>query len=85
VEPQFPASTSASKLLQCRGCGTLAPARMREQAASDKPVAAAISASVNASSFDAISRLNHASSRWPRCSRAQARLSYRRRSHRPKN
>jgi hypothetical protein len=36
---------------------------MREQAASDKPVAAAISASVKASSFGAISRLNHASSR----------------------
>jgi hypothetical protein len=46
-----------------RGCGILAPARMREQAAaaSDKPVAAAISASVNASSFAAVSRVNHAS------------------------
>gem|GEM_PF-5897362 len=41
----------------------LALARMREQAASDKPVAFAISASVNASSFGAISRRNHASSR----------------------
>jgi hypothetical protein len=36
---------------------------MREQAASDKPVAAAISLNVKASSFGAISRLNHASSR----------------------
>jgi hypothetical protein len=32
---------------------------MREQAASDKPLAAAISLSANASSFGAISRLNH--------------------------
>jgi hypothetical protein len=48
--------------------------RMREQAARDKPVAPAISASVKASSFGAISRLNHASSRWPGCSRAQLRL-----------
>jgi hypothetical protein len=37
---------------------------MREHAASDKPVAAAISLSENASSLGAISRLNHASSRW---------------------
>jgi hypothetical protein len=36
---------------------------MRGQAASDKPVAAAIPLSVNASSFGAISRLNQASSR----------------------
>jgi hypothetical protein len=35
---------------------------MREHAASDKPVASAISASVKASSFGAISRLNYASS-----------------------
>jgi hypothetical protein len=39
-------------------CGTFGPARMREQVASDNPVAAAISLSVNASSFGAISRLN---------------------------
>jgi hypothetical protein len=39
---------------------------MREHAASDKPVAAAISFSENASSLGAISRLYHASSRWPR-------------------
>ncbi len=43
--------TSASKAPQCRGCGTCVPARIREQAASDEPVAAAISASVNVSSF----------------------------------
>ena len=36
-------STSSRNASQCRGCGTLAPARMREHAASDKPVAAAIS------------------------------------------
>jgi hypothetical protein len=36
---------------------------MREHAASDKPVAAAISLSVKPSSFGATSRLNHASSR----------------------
>jgi hypothetical protein len=67
-------STSSRNFSQCRGCGTLAPARMREQAASDKLVAAAISASVKASSFGAISRLNQASSRRPGCSRAQRRL-----------
>ena len=50
-DPQFPASTSASKLLQCRGCGTVAADRMREQAASNKPVAVAISRRENASSF----------------------------------
>ncbi len=54
--------------------GTFAPLRMREQAASDNPVALPISLSENASSFGAISRLNHASSRWPGCSRAQLRL-----------
>ena len=47
---------------------------MREQAARDKPVALPISLSEKASSFGTISRLNHASSRWPRCSRAQLRL-----------
>jgi len=47
---------------------------MREQAASDNPVAAAISASEKASSFGAISRLNHPLSRSPGCSRAQRRL-----------
>lgn len=36
---------------QCRGCGTLAPARMREQAASERPVGLPISLSENASSF----------------------------------
>jgi hypothetical protein len=36
---------------------------MREQAASDKPVASDNSLSEKASSFDAISRLNHAWSR----------------------
>ena len=36
---------SARKASQCLGCGTLAPARMREQAASDGPVALAISLS----------------------------------------
>jgi hypothetical protein len=45
---------------------------MREQAASDKPVAAAISLSVNASSFGAISRLNRASSRELGSSRSPA-------------
>ena len=40
----------------------LAPARMHEHTASDKPVAAAISRSKNSSSFGATSRLNHASS-----------------------
>jgi ferredoxin len=43
AEPHFPASTSASKPSQCRGCGICVQARMREQAASDNPVAAAIS------------------------------------------
>ena len=37
-------------------------------------MALAIALSVNASSFGAISRLNHASSCWPGCSRAQLRL-----------
>ena len=37
MEPQSPASTNASKLLQCLGCGMLTPALIREQAASDKP------------------------------------------------
>jgi hypothetical protein len=50
------------------------PALMREQAASDKPAALAISLSVKASSFGAISRSNQASSRSPGCSRAQLRL-----------
>jgi hypothetical protein len=65
---------SSRKASQCRGCGTFARARIREHAASDKPVAVAISRSEKASSFGAISRLNHASSRWPGCSRAQLRL-----------
>jgi hypothetical protein len=39
------------------------PARTREQAASDKPIANAISLSESASSFGAIPRLNDASSR----------------------
>jgi hypothetical protein len=47
---------------------------MREQAASDKPVALPISLSENVSSFGAISRLNQASSRCLGCSRAQRRL-----------
>jgi hypothetical protein len=47
--------------------------RIREQAASDKPVAAAIYASENASSFDAISRMNQVSSHRAGCSRAQLR------------
>lgn len=47
---------------------------MREQAASDKPVALAISLSEKASRFGAISRLNHVSSRWAGCSRALLRL-----------
>jgi hypothetical protein len=67
-------SASFCKASQRLGCGTLARARMREQAASDRPVVAAISASVKASSFGVISRLNHASSRWLRCWRAQLRL-----------
>jgi hypothetical protein len=46
---------------------------MAEHAANDT-VAAAISLSEKASSFDAISRLNNASSRWPGCSRAQLRF-----------
>ena len=46
----------------------------REQAASDKPVALAISLSEKASSFGTISRLNHASSHCPGCSRAHSRL-----------
>ncbi len=37
-------------------------------------MAVAISLSEKASSFGAISRLNHGSSRWPGCSRAQRRL-----------
>ena len=41
---------------------------MREQAASDNPVTSPIALSEKASSFGAISRLNHASSRWPGCS-----------------
>ena len=49
-------------------------ARMREQAASERSVALPISLSENASRFGAISRLNHASSRWAGCSRAQVRL-----------
>ena len=44
MELQFPVSSSASKASQCRGCTTLARARMREQAASDKPVAASVTA-----------------------------------------
>ncbi len=67
-------SASSRKASQCRGCGTLAAERIREQAESDKPVAAAISRSEKPSSFGAISRLNQASSRWPGCSRAQLRL-----------
>ena len=67
----FQARTNAANASQCLGCGTLAPARIREQAANDKPVVAAISLSVKASSFGAISRLNHASSRCPGCSRDQ--------------
>src|SRR5579863_6060210 len=63
-----------SRAPQCRGCGTFTPARIREHAASDKPVAAAISLSEKPSSFGAISRLNQSSSRWPGCSRAQRRL-----------
>ena len=39
------------------------------RAASDKPVAFAISLSENASSFGTISRVNQASSRWHECSR----------------
>jgi hypothetical protein len=39
-----------------------------------KPVTLAISLSVKASNLGAISRLNHTSSRWPGCSRAQLRL-----------
>jgi hypothetical protein len=54
---QFPASTSVTKLHLYLGCGTLAPARIREQATSDKPVAAAISLSGNGSSFGAISHV----------------------------
>jgi hypothetical protein len=38
----FPASTNASKASQCRGCGAFAPARKREQAVSESPVALAI-------------------------------------------
>ena len=67
-------SVSLFKASQCLACGTLVSARMREQAASDSPVASAISLSENASSFGATSRLNHASSRGPGCSRAQLRL-----------
>jgi DNA-binding phage protein len=44
---------------------------MREQAASDNPVALPIFLSENASSFGATSRLKHASSRWPGCSLAR--------------
>jgi hypothetical protein len=36
------AATSLRKTSQCLGCGTRVPARMREQAARDKPVALAI-------------------------------------------
>ncbi len=59
---------------QCRGCGIFAPARMREQATSNRTVALPISLSENASSLGAISRLNQASSRWLGCSRAQLRF-----------
>ena len=68
------ALTNASNASQCRGCGTFAPARMREHAASESPVALPISLSEKASSFGTISRLNHASSRCSGCSRAQLRL-----------
>jgi hypothetical protein len=47
---------------------------MREQAASDNPVASEISLREKPSSFGAISRLNHASSRGPGCSRDRLRL-----------
>jgi hypothetical protein len=49
ASPAYP--SSVSNVCQCLGCGTLVPARMREQAASDKPVALAISLSVNLSSL----------------------------------
>ena len=68
------ALTNASNASKCLGCGTFAPARMREHAASERPVALPISLSVKASSFGAISRLNQASSRSPGCSRAKWRL-----------
>ena len=50
------------------------PARIREQAASDKPVALAISLSERASSFGTTSRRNHAASRSAAAPRAHARL-----------
>ena len=59
---------------QSLGCGNRWPARIREQAASDKLVASAISLSVKVSSFGVILRLNQASFRWPGCSRAQLRF-----------
>ena len=61
-------STSASKAGQCRGCGTRVPERKREQAASDRPTACAISPSANASSFGGTSRRTHARSRCSGCS-----------------
>ena len=54
--------TGENKASQCLGCGTFEPARIREQAASDNPVALPISLGEKASTFGAISRLNHASS-----------------------
>lgn len=71
--PRLP-FTSARNAAQCRGCGIRRPERIREQAVSDSPVTLAISLSEKPSSFGAISRLNHASSRRPGCSRAQLRL-----------
>jgi hypothetical protein len=59
---------------QWRARGARAPERLREHAASDSLVAAAISRSEKASSIGAVSRLNDASSLWPGCSRAQLRL-----------
>ena len=50
------------------------PARMREQAASDKPVALAIWLREEASSFGTISRRNHAASRSAAAPRAHERL-----------
>jgi hypothetical protein len=46
---------------QWRGCGTRVPARKREQAASERPVACAISAREKASSFGVTSRGNQTS------------------------
>ena len=40
--------TNANKASQWRGCGILTPARMREQAASESPVASPIALSENA-------------------------------------